>query len=300
MKAMAVAADEKKMAFQAKKLNNVKIKPIEQKGGAAKPVKGADLFAEPYANIAVLAKKKSGKTTVVKTIIERCATKDTRVLVFCASFHKDKNWLSIQEWCEDNDIDIQGFTSIVVEGENKLNAELEMLKFAKEKDKKKSEEPTQNLVEIDEELGFVKMPVEEKVPAPDMKPPRKSRYQPLDFIFVFDDIGDELKDKTVAQLLKTNRHWKSKVIVSTQYITDLAPASRRQFDYWLLFAKLSPANLEMVRLSAGLPLEEKEFLALYNQATKERYSFLYIDTNDVVYRRNFDTELSPPAEKVKQ
>ena len=97
----------------------------------------------------------------------------------------------------------------------------------------------------------------------------------------------------MAQLLKTNRHWKAKVIVSTQYITDIAPAARRQFDYWLLFPKLSPQNLAMVRLSAGLPLDEQEFIDLYNIATKDRYNFLYIDTNNVEYRHNFSVALTP-------
>lgn len=294
--AVKEAKDHKSAAFVAKKLNDVKIEPIKQKGGSAKPVKGAKLFPEPYANIAIMAKKKSGKTTVVKKIIEECATKDTQVLVFCASFHKDKNWLAIQEWCDEHDVAIEGYTSLVVDGENKLEAELGDLKAdPKEKGKPAAKPAAVNAyIEIDDEVGFIKAPAAAEKPPEEAKKP-KSKFQPLDYIFVFDDIGDELKDKTIAQLLKTNRHWKSKVIVSTQYITDVAPAARRQFDYWLLFPKLSPQNLNMVRLSAGVPLEEEEFLDLYNQATAERYNFLYVDTQDVTYRHNFSTSLNPRA-----
>src|SRR5690349_11275763 len=102
------AKDAMTAAYDAKKLNNVKIEPLQQKGAGVKPAKGAALFAEPYANIAIMAKKKSGKTTVVKTIIQHCATKETQVLVFCSSFHKDKNWLAIQEWCDEHEVLIEG------------------------------------------------------------------------------------------------------------------------------------------------------------------------------------------------
>ena len=295
---MSDKKDHKEPAkFLAKKLGNggaLQIKPIQQKGGGAKPAKGAEIFEEPYANVGVLAKKKSGKTTVIKHIIERCATKDTTVLVFCSSFHKDKSWLAIQEWCDDHEIPIEGFTSLIVDGSNKLEEELGDLKAEPSKDEKKKKVPEpKQYIEVDEEFGFVEV---QKAPeaAPAVRK-RQSKFAPLDYIFVFDDLGDELRDKTVAQLLKTNRHWKAKVIVSTQYITDLAPASRRQFDYWLLFSKLSPKNLNMVRESAGLDLEEDEFVNLYNQATKRPYDFLYIDTRDMTYRCKFDTALAPAA-----
>ena len=284
--------------FSTKKLNDVKAEPIKQKGGSKKPAKGEKLFPEPYANICIMAKKKSGKTTVVKKIIEDCATKNTIVIVFCSSFHKDASWRAIEEWCDDHEIPIEGHTSLFDSDKNNLlEQELGDLKEPKDDEKKAKAPPIKRYIEIDDEHGFVE--VLEPVADAEPKPKRETKFTPLDYIFVFDDIGDELRHKTVSQLMKTNRHWKCKVVVSTQYMTDLAPSARRQFDYWLLFAKLSRQNLNVMRVSAGLDLEEDEFVELYSKATAKPYDFLYVDTRDMTYRIKFDTAIIPqsPPEK---
>ena len=301
----APAAAAAGAGFKAKRINNVEVKPIEQKGGAAKkPAKGAELFTEPYANICCLAKKKSGKTTVVKAIIEKCATKGTKVLVFCASFNKDKNWKAITEWCDDHEVEIEGFESLKDEhGTDILGERLWEFKQSDKKEEKKKHkpEPEKVYVEMDDvDVGYMRVPgaaAAAAAPAEPEKKKKQSKYAPLEWIIIFDDVGGEIRAKSVNELLKTNRHWKSKVIVSTQYVTDLEPAARRQFDYWLLFPKLSLKNLEMVRESAGLPLEEEQFVDLYHAGTPAPYNFLYVDTNELEYRRKFNVQLMPPEDE---
>jgi hypothetical protein len=111
------------------------------------------------------------------------------------------------------------------------------------------------------------------------------------FMFIFDDLSMELKNKNVDFLLKTNRHYQSKVLVSTQWLTDLLPSSRRQMDYYILFKGLPPEKLEAVYKDADLHIDYETFLKLYETATAEMYSFLYIDVKNATFRRKFNTEI---------
>src|SRR5205823_3520629 len=88
-------------------------------------------------------------------------------------------------------------------------------------------------------------------------------------------------------LLKTNRHYKCKVILSSQYVNDLMPESLKQIDYFLLFGGHSIDKLEKIYKDADLPINFELFLKLYENATSAKYNFLYIDVRDVSFRKNF-------------
>lgn len=118
-----------------------------------------------------------------------------------------------------------------------------------------------------------------------------------DFILVLDDLpSSELRLKAVSKLLKVNRHFKCQVVISSQYVTDLDPSSRRQIELWLLFKALSDKNLEEVLNSSGLPIEFDRFKKIYEFATREMYNFLYVDTRgNGSFRRNFDIKIDTRA-----
>src|SRR4051812_31180254 len=67
------------------------------------------------------------------------------------------------------------------------------------------------------------------------KKPKPQKHVAPDIIFVLDDLSTELRYKSVATLLKSNRHYRCKVILSSQYLHDLEPQSIAQLDYMLLF-----------------------------------------------------------------
>jgi hypothetical protein len=52
--------------------------------------------------------------------------------------------------------------------------------------------------------------------------PRKPKRLGPEYVFIFDDLGADLRDKSITQLFKTSRHYKAKVIVSSQYVHDLS------------------------------------------------------------------------------
>jgi len=111
-------------------------------------------------------------------------------------------------------------------------------------------------------------------------------------IFIFDDLGGLLRDPSICQLLKTNRHEKSKVIISSQWITDLQPQAILQIDIALFFAKFPQYKLEEVHKLLGISLSFPKLLELYKYATKEPFNFLFIDVKRELFRKNFSMEIS--------
>jgi hypothetical protein len=257
--------------YQVTQLNDVKVEPIPQKGGGKK-AKGHQLFSDPYANIAAFGRKKSGKSSVIFKIVQECATPETTVLAFVSTLNKDQNWVHIQKWCKKKKIPFVGYTT----SKGHLGELLEFMRQEGQEDEEEKEQPVMQLPEPEKEQK------EEK---------KRSALLPLDYLLIFDDLGDELRDKYVDQLLKTNRHYRSKVIISSQYIKDLTPPSRKQIDIWLLFGKLSDENLETIFKDADLPIDFEAFQKMYQQATAEKYHFLYVDVRNDDYRIDFNKKI---------
>ena len=107
-------------------------------------------------------------------------------------------------------------------------------------------------------------------------------------IFIFDDIGNELKLPSIAQLLKTNRHLKSKVIISSQYLNDLSVQGRKNIGYRLLFKGHTLEKLETIYKDADLSIPFEDFVEMYETATEKQYNFFYIDCRDDEFRINFN------------
>ena len=92
----------------------------------------------------------------------------------------------------------------------------------------------------------------------------------------------------MVSLLKKNRHFKSKIIISSQYWNDLLPSSRKQMDNIMIFKSIPENKLKEIYHDADLSIDYATFIKLYKYATKEPFSFLYIDCNDNSFRRCFN------------
>ena len=66
------------------------------------------------------------------------------------------------------------------------------------------------------------------------KKKKKSKYLAPEYMIIFDDLSSELKSRSLLSLMKFNRHFKAKLIISSQYLNDLLPESRKQIDLWLI------------------------------------------------------------------
>ena len=261
------------MAFQTKQINNEVVKAVPllvEKD--TRPVKGFKLFPEMNANIFLCAKKKSGKTSTIYKILQKCCGPDTKIIVFCATLHKDKSWLAIQAWAERKGIVFVGHTSL--KDDNGVDKLEELVMICKPKLMRLRRAPPNMLDSSSEEED---------------DKPRRPKYQTPEYIFILDDLSTELKSTTVGRLLKVNRHFLSKTLLSSQWLNDLAPGSRKQMDYFILFRGHMDKKLEEIYRDANLAIPLEQFIAVYKFATEEPFSFLYVDTNTGEFRRNFNT-----------
>lgn len=258
-------------------INNEKVKPIPLPKVENEKIKGFEMFPEVYSNIFLVARKKSGKTSVIWKILKSCAGKKTNVIIFSSTIHKDANIMHIIKHFKNKGNSIESYTSIKEDGEDKLKELLDRLKNEYEEESSEDEE------KIKHKINLFREEEEEK----DRKARKPSKLYP-EYIIIFDDIGNELKNPVINQLLKTNRHYKSKVILSSQYVNDLSPESRKQIDYWILFGGHKMEKLKIIYDDADINIPFEDFINLYIDATKEKYNFLYIDTRDVTFRKNFN------------
>ena len=273
-----------------KQINNIKVGQIQTGGGdAAKPVRGASIFPEPYANVFLLAKKKSGKTTLLTKILKQCTGPKTKLVFMVSTIDKDDIYKHIVEYFESKGNEVKTYTTIS-EGKGKKrisNIEEELGLLTPEEDDEEDED--------DEEAAcpFINFGEECKaIKSAEPKKPREriDKYLSPEIIFVLDDQGTLLRNQDVSNLLKKNRHYKSKVLISSQYLHDLRPEAISQLDYFIVFGKQPEDKLKRMWRTLDLAMGYEEFKERYHQATDERFSFLYIDLLNEKYRIKLDRE----------
>jgi hypothetical protein len=274
--------------IKIKKINKEIVKPIPIQCVDPEKIKGYCLFPDLYCNVFLVARKKSGKTSAIFKILKTCVGKKTEVYIFASTIHKDDNLKHIVKYLKDKGNHIETFTSLGSDLDNivqKLQDEYDH--EDDEKEKKPNERRRFKLIVADDDED-------------DKPKPRKEKKLSPEYIFVFDDMGTQLRSPSVSQLLKTNRHYKSKVILSSQYVNDLMPDSRAQIDYYLIFGKNSEEKLEIIYKAADLPIEFDLFLSLYYDATKNTFNFFYVDVRDVKFRKNFNHEYVLKEDQIKK
>jgi hypothetical protein len=202
-------------------------------------------------------------------------------VVFCSTCEKDSNWKAIREMLDKKGIVNEFHQSIKDEGVDHLeNLMTEM------RNVQSDEESSSDSEEEPQIISFADIDVEVKVKK------RKPKYVSPKYLIVFDDLSTELKHPMISHLLKTNRHMKTKVILSSQYLNDLLPMARRQIDFYLVFKGLNEVKLLELFQNADLNITFEEFMVLYDTATAERFNFLYVDSVNSQFRQNFNQQLT--------
>ncbi len=268
------------MDIKLVKINKQVVTPIKTTKLPPDMIKGYDLFPEIYGNIFLCATKKSGKTSVVFKIIKSCCDKDTTLYIFCSTHNKDENWKEIKQWLDDREMNVHFFNSLIEDKVNMLELILsDMNESESEHEEEEEEEEEEKICSFQEDNKCIAVKLKKKKP---------KKIAPK-VMFIFDDFSGELKDANVSELVKHNRHYKSKVIISSQYPNDLIPGARFQIDYWILFKGHSEEKLAEIFSYMNLPIKLEEFKNLYYDATKEKYNFFYVDKNNVDFRKNFNS-----------
>jgi hypothetical protein len=292
--------------YTFKKLNDYKVKKIKLPKQDLE-VKGKDLICEPYPNIFICAHKESGKTVTLFNILKSCIDKDTEVIFFVSTLYNDPSYKEIIRYLDKKEIRHQDFTSLK---ENDINYLGNFINFLKNEAKQREEEEKRKENELNDDEHKMKLSelkqrhkeyqhiynvnlleFAEDEDTVTLKLKRKKKYLTPKYFIIFDDISAEIKtNPQLPFLLKMNRHFQSKVIISTQYVTDVPPSGRSNFNIYILFSGHNLEKLKDIYESSDPRIEFDEFVRLYHHATKEPYNFLYIDKNKGKYRKNFDLE----------
>ena len=259
------------------KINNEVVKPIPLEPIDKNKIKGCNILDELYGNIAIIAKKKSGKTSTIFKILKSCSSKYSNVIIFCSTIYKDKNWGKIVKYLQDHNIPVFTYTSMFENGVNQVEELTQQLEMEnKPKDKKEKEEIKTKFIQCDSDNE-----------SDEECKPRKSKLVP-EYTLIFDDLSGELHNKYLGYLMKRNRHFLMRIIISTQYYYDIAKDVRSQLDVILLFPNIPLEKLETIHKEIDVSTPFNIFYALYKNATSEKYNFLYVDIRNEKYRRNFN------------
>lgn len=274
-----------------------------------KRVKGREMFPELFANIYIAGRKKSGKTQLLYNILEQCAGRDSKVLLFGATVNKDATYEEIKKMLDRKSIQhIEYEHFIDEEGVDLLE---QFIAEAKQRNADEPEElipPTARKFVPLEEAKILfgdevpRKQIEKKMreeqeeydrakKAQVAKGRKKVKILAPEYILCFDDLGEDLRKKAVSQLLIKNRHFKCKVIILSQWLNFLRPVAIRQLDYVLMFGGFNEDKLEELHQKLDLPIEIPDFVNKYRTATKEKYHFLYIDIAEDVYKEGFNNKL---------
>ena len=278
-----------------------------------RPVKGFDICEEPYANIFLCARKKSGKTSAVFKIIKECSDRKTIIVIFCSTAYKDKNWIQMRKYFIKKGMDVRVYTSIYEDGEDQLANLIDDLKQTAKDEGDSDSDSDEDLVDGNDDVNLPMSGCDDilnrltrmynhsqgqtniykgyhKEPKEKEKKEKKSKYLAPEYMIIFDDLSSELKAKSLTSLMKFNRHFKAKLIVSSQWLHDLGPESRKQIDLFLIFKGFSIEKIALIYKDCDSAIPFETFYKIYKKATEKPHSFMYICTTSDEIRRNFDCQ----------
>jgi len=262
------------------KINNIKVNDLTPQNGSGKRHKYYDMYPNQWFNMFICAKKKSGKTNLIYNILKKIVNvKKTFVFIYCSTVDKDQTYLDMVKFFREKGINIMTNTSIHNEDPEKNEFSLDtvvamMSEKQEQEDDDEEDEPEPLIIKL-KEIS---------------KERKKRKPKPIehDYIIILDDLSNETRDKSVGVLMKKNRHFKSRVIISSQYVNDLEPQAMKQVDYFLLLGGHSDDKIALVHKHGDSSLDLDKFIDMYRNATEKKYNFLYWDTANEEYRKNFD------------
>jgi predicted transcriptional regulator len=273
------------MSLKTKRLNDVSVKKLRVPHVDKSKVKGNKLFDEIFANVNIVARKRSGKTNLIYNILKKCSNKTTAIHIFCSTCLKDRAWVEIIKFLESRGNPVYTHTSIVDEEGLNLVEQFMIDNSARDDTDSNSDSSSS------EDYGYLEINKPDEEEKKKKRKPRKPKWVAPDHILIFDDLSTELKDKHLSALYKQNRHYRAKVITSSQGLLDIPPMSRKQQDYWILMKGLNQEKIEIAHKDADIGIPFNQFQKVYKEATIKPYSFLYIDTRTDTYRTCFDTQI---------
>ena len=249
--------------MQTKEINKIQIRPVVHLALESHEILGYDYFPTLYSNMYTCSRRRSGKTTLIYNILKHCVNKRTNVFFFCSTIKRDSTYKLILEMLEKKHVNVMIYDHFVNGKENILTGIIEELN-------NDLEEKEQEKIKKDQDILYPK-PKIELFPKEELKERKERKPKRLgpEYVFIFDDLGNDLRHPSITQLFKTSRHYKAKVIVSSQYIHDLSNSCIKNLDYTLIIKSFSREKLLVLFEALDLSIEFEEFEKLYLDATTQ-------------------------------
>tara|TARA_Y100000310_G_scaffold217312_1_gene218377 strand:- start:3034 stop:3855 length:822 start_codon:yes stop_codon:yes gene_type:complete len=271
--------------MKKKIINNIKIKPLPtDEIKDSRPCKGWKIFLDDlYPNLSMIAKKKSGKTVALGNIVKLCCDDRTIVIVFSPNIYSDNSHIGLRDHCEKKGIEYHGYTSIIDENGNNIIKILEN-QLREQAKQRMIDSKIINKMSIKDlqDYMFENDDGEDKE--------KKKEYKVPEYCVIIDDLRSEIKSSVVRSMIQMNRHYHIMCIISSQYSKDLMPASRENIDSCIVFKKQPDKRIQQLCDDFDLEKPIDDLIEIYKDATKEDYSFLFIDIRNEKYRKKLDTE----------
>lgn len=292
-------------------LNDVKIKPVitNQDGWNARTVRGYDYYTNPYSNICLLARKNSGKSTVIYRALEQCVTKGTNVFIFSPTVHMDATYKKMVAMLKKKKCNVITKEHFI---ENGVDLIQEILAVINEKEDDEIDEKTElpkppllnfgdpRFQEVNRcsngECTLVPRAIK-KDKKVKKKPQRGKGLITPESIFVFDDLSSVMRHKSISQLMTKNRHYKLKTFLACHSVNNLDKMALSCIDVFHVFANVSNEKIEELREKVNITFKndskkkDSKLQQIYDMATAGRYNFLYIDRINDCYRKNFNEKI---------
>jgi hypothetical protein len=295
-----------------KKVNKQKVRPVKIRK-ETRPIKGAEICPELYFNMLEVASTNVGKTTVTAHVIDNIIGEETvQVIAFVSSLYNDPLWQHIEDEVLDKDIDFVGHLSIKEDGQNLLKDYLleftEEAKKRQEANQKVDEEPEpQNLMEIlarENGLEYYLSHNHEIIRLDDPKKAKpkvkKPKHASPEYVFLFDDLGDEVKTPSYSALTRKSRHFHIATVTAIQDLKDIKPSVLTQMRVVLLFGRQPEDRIHHAWYLLKPPMPFDVFFTLYKDATTpepdDPKPFFYVNVKDNLFGRNFDSKYFIPDE----
>jgi len=269
--------------FTRKKVNEYKIS-VPKQIKKENEWKGSDCLDVRYFVMGILGKRRSGKSTLIYSLLKYFASTKTIVIFFCPTFWKDGTYEAIRRYLDSKNIVYTDFQEVAQNGVN--NVDILMKQF---EEKEEEQDEDQGKVIEDARAKKAGCKFKEEID----KPGRNKKVIPPEYIIIFDDISNEIRDKSVVKLCKNSRHYRSKILLSTQSITDLHPHQFAQLDYLAVFKDFNNEQVKQIYDRIQPNLSYEEFQLLYKAITSEKVgrdhnSFMLVDRANQKYRQDLN------------
>lgn len=255
------------------------IKPVEKpKFHVTELDRVHENLPQPPFAMGLLAPKGSGKSTVIYNLISRPEfyyKKFDQVWMLSPTFFLDDTYAKVKLNEQRVVTDVNKFTPVMNEIITKVNAQIEGI---------------QQVVAVQaQSQGWSKDRIKEEVD--------KKKHEQLDRILIIidDAVGVKALERgsIITNSFSRHRHLMISFLYAIQIYKAMPPVVRVNLSALIIFRIYNRGELKKIIEEQAVLVKDDTWLALYEHATKEPFTFLYINYKHPKYRffKNFTTPL---------